>query len=163
MLQTVKKKKKVFYMYTHLNRTCLTTNILAKKLTGPVKTVKIWKSHDQANGKILIVGSWLWIQKREFKTEKPLNRSALLFSHENHINGWGHTMISLKNICEPQAVMGLTKAFLLENWEDLTSGNRAVNNMWQQTWSIRAEMEDKEGWGGRARKIHQSSKWGLWE
>lgn len=33
------------------------------------------------------------------------------------------------------SMMGLTKAFLLENWEDLTSGNRVVNNMWQQTWS----------------------------
>lgn len=68
-------------------------------------------------------------QKRDIQTDKPLNSSALLFSHKKHINARGLTMISLKNICEPQDVMGLTKAFLLENWEDLTSGNRAVNNM----------------------------------
>lgn len=38
------------------------------------------------------------------------------------------------------SVRDLTKAFLLENWEDLTSGKRAVNNMWRPTWSIRAWM-----------------------
>lgn len=50
------------------------------------------------------------------------------------------TSVNYRPLSPNISVMGLTKAFLLENWEDLTSGNRVVNNMWQQTWSVRAEM-----------------------
>lgn len=140
--------------------------------------VKIWKSWTK--GKILIDEYWLCNQNRELQTDKPLNHSASLFSHMNHINGWGLTKISLRNICELQAAVTKHKCDGFD--KSILAGKLGRSDQWQQsckqhvtadlicqsrddeTTHKQSAKKKKEGGGAaRARTIHFSSKYGLWE
>ncbi len=71
------------------------------------------------------------------------------------------TSVNYRPLSPKISVMGLTKALLLENREDLTSGNRVVNNMWQQTRSVRAEMMKPHTNRAQRKKMARKNNW--WE